>query len=160
MLVDEVRKRTRIHWPIVTSWPEGSVPVVAVGPERELAHFAGPYAQQPAAPNGAAEGYRIRVETTGRTAPSVLVIGNDARGVLFGVGRLLRELRMARDDVAIADDVNISTAPEVSATRTPARVPPENELVRRLGRADLGAIHQGPGRVRDECRRADTAAFG
>ncbi len=112
MLVDEVRKRTRVHWPIVTSWPEGSVPVVAVGPERELAHFAGPYAQQPAATNGAAEGYRIRVETTGRAAPAVLVIGNDARGVLFGVGRLLRELRMARDDVAVADDVNISAAPK------------------------------------------------
>ena len=43
-----------------------------------------------AAPKGA-EGYRIGAEADGL---GVVVAGNDARGVLFGVGRLLRELRM------------------------------------------------------------------
>src|SRR5580704_8825449 len=41
MLVDEVRKRTRISWPIVTAWPEGTVPVIAVGSKKDLVAFAG-----------------------------------------------------------------------------------------------------------------------
>ena len=36
-----------------------------------------------------AEGYRIRVVTEGRGAPAVLIAGNDSRGVLFGIGRLM-----------------------------------------------------------------------
>jgi hypothetical protein len=112
MLVDEVRKRTRINWPIVTAWPEETVPVVAVGAEKDLAAFAGGFAQKLGVSNGAPEGYRIRVEAEGRAAPAVFVIGNDARGVLFGVGRLLRELRMARDNVVLDPGINIATAPK------------------------------------------------
>ena len=47
-----------------------------------------------------------------RTNPVVLIAGNDARGVLFGVGRLLRELRMQRGSVTLNDDLNIATAPK------------------------------------------------
>ena len=41
----------------------------------------------------AAEGYRLRVVDA--KPPIVIVAGNDSRGVLFGVGRLLRELRIS-----------------------------------------------------------------
>jgi hypothetical protein len=41
----------------------------------------------------------------------VTVTGNDARGVLFGVGRLLRELRMARGSVQIPDGFAETSAP-------------------------------------------------
>jgi hypothetical protein len=43
--------------------------------------------------------------------PVITVAGNDSRGVLFGVGRLLRALRMTRGNVGIADDFSITTAP-------------------------------------------------
>lgn len=56
--------------------------------------------------SGAADGYTLAVEP-GR----VVVSGNDARGVLFGVGRLLREARMERQVFTIADGVKITTAP-------------------------------------------------
>ena len=39
--------------------------------------------------------------------------GNDARGVLFGVGRLLRELRMDRDRVLLPSAFRIATAPRI-----------------------------------------------
>jgi hypothetical protein len=112
MLVDEVRKRTRISWPIVTAWPEETVPVIAVGSEKDLAGLAGGYAQKLAVLNGAPEGYRIRFRAEGRAAPVVFVIGSDARGVLFGAGRLLRELRMARDSVTLDSGFNLTTAPK------------------------------------------------
>ena len=41
----------------------------------------------------------------------MLVAGNDARGVLFGVGRLLRGLRMTPGKVALPDGLNLTSAP-------------------------------------------------
>ncbi|MCC7496327.1 MAG: hypothetical protein IT160_02040 [Bryobacterales bacterium] len=56
---------------------------------------------------GPADGYTLAVET-GR----VVVSGNDARGVLFGAGRLLREARMERQVFTIADGLRITAAPK------------------------------------------------
>ena len=113
MLVDEVQKRTLIRWELVHAWPNDAVPVIAVGPEASRETFAGPFqttiSSQPAVKG--AEGYRIAVRREGGSAPAVLVIGNDARGVLFGVGRLLRELRLARGRVTLVDDFHVATAP-------------------------------------------------
>ena len=41
----------------------------------------------------------------------MVVAGNDARGVLFGVGRLLRCLHTDRQSVAVPADLNLATAP-------------------------------------------------
>src|SRR6185369_5478291 len=68
VLIEEVEKRTQIRWPAGVS---GS-PVIAL--ERG---------------QGPAEGFTIRASASG-----VTISGNDARGVLFGVGRLLRVLDM------------------------------------------------------------------
>ena len=87
VLVEEVEKRTGIRWPVAPS---------ANGVRIEVAeHAARP-----------AEGYRIEVRGN-----SVQVTGNDARGVLFGVGRLLRELRMDRGSVGIPDGWSETSAP-------------------------------------------------
>ncbi len=114
MLIEEVEKRTLVRWDVVHAWPAGSAPAVAVGPVSSLETFAGPFAEQLSAQPAVdeAEGYRIRVMTTQRSTPVVLVVGNDARGVLFGVGRLLREMHMARGTVSIAGTLSISTAPK------------------------------------------------
>ena len=57
-----------------------------------------------------AEGYRLCVATN-RSVPAVLVVGNDPRGVMFGVGRLLRELRLAKGKISVAGDLRIESAP-------------------------------------------------
>jgi len=98
MLVEEVEKRTMVRWQVVHEWPDDSVPVVAVGPSSSLKAFAGPLAKAVAdrPVKEGAEGYRIFVLTEGRKAPTVFVVGNDERGVLFGCGRLLQEMQMTR----------------------------------------------------------------
>jgi hypothetical protein len=87
MLVEEVEKRTGIRWPVAPSAPGIRVEVTTA----------------PAAP---AEGYHIKV-----AADSVRVTGNDTRGVLFGIGRLLREMRMDRGAVSIPDNCSETSAP-------------------------------------------------
>src|SRR5438105_2999745 len=88
MLVDEVEKRTGIRWPVTQGSNHVRIEIVT----------------QPAAPP---EGYRIEVKDH-----FVHVAGNDARGVLYGVGRLLRELQMEKGMVTIADGWSESSAPK------------------------------------------------
>ncbi len=88
VLVEEVDKRTGIRWRLEQA---------AEGVRIELA-------EKPAAP---AEGYHIEVQNG-----SVRVTGNDRRGLLFGVGRLLRELRMERGAVSIPEGWTETSAPK------------------------------------------------
>jgi hypothetical protein len=114
LLTDEVRQRSLVRWEVAHAWPADSTPVIAVGPASALKQFAGRYAKGLEAAPGVdkKEGYRISIKKAGRAAPAVCVVGNDARGVLFGVGRLLRELRLARGRVALPDDFELTTAPQ------------------------------------------------
>ena len=95
MLVEEVEKRSQIQWPVAASRPSAARPAVIV--------------ERPGA-TGPAEGYRVRVDRRA-AAPALVISGNDSRGVLFGIGRVLRELRLSGGQAAIRDDLNISTAP-------------------------------------------------
>jgi len=89
VLVEEVAKRSRITLPAGEA-VEGRPSIII---ERGS--------------GGPAEGYRINT-----AASSVTVTGNDARGVLFGVGRLLRLLELRRDSIKIGGDTSITSAPE------------------------------------------------
>ncbi|MCX5756981.1 MAG: hypothetical protein NTU83_00435 [Candidatus Hydrogenedentes bacterium] len=111
MLIDEVAKRTRITWRETHEWPAGAA-VVAVGPAKSLAAFAGPRADAFGSAPDKAEGYRLRTFDSGG-APAAIVAGNDVRGVLYGIGRLLRELRMERDGIHVTANLDVATAPAV-----------------------------------------------
>lgn len=106
MLLDEVEKRTRLRWPCTADRPAPGVPVIAVAPYRSLAAFAGRV--QIDGDTGAAEGYHIRSDSR---QPAVYVIGNDERGVLFGIGHILRNLRMDKGKATLPAGINVSTAP-------------------------------------------------
>ena len=88
MLRDEAAKRTQIRWEIGAG--SGAVITISRG-------------------HGPAEGYTLRV-----SGGQVSVIGNDARGVLFGIGRLLREMHMGHGRITIEDGLNITTSPKYS----------------------------------------------
>jgi hypothetical protein len=85
LLRDEVRKRSQILWRSGAS--SGSVVRVRRG-------------------SGPAEGYTI-----GSDAHGVTIAGNDARGILFGIGRLLRELRMEPGSIQLPAGFHQTSAP-------------------------------------------------
>jgi len=108
MFVDEVQKRTQIRWQVTHKWPAAGQSVVAVGPASALKGFAGKYADELAkAPVGKAEGFHILGKSN-----DVLVVGNDARGVLFGIGYLLRHMHLNPGKITLADNLNVTTAPK------------------------------------------------
>ncbi|MGA2134905.1 MAG: hypothetical protein ABSH50_21675, partial [Bryobacteraceae bacterium] len=55
---------------------------------------------------GPPEGYAIR-----SSAHEVAISGSDSRGILFGIGRLLRELRIARGSIQLSDGFAENSAP-------------------------------------------------
>jgi len=115
MLIEEVEKRTQIRWREVETWPAAANgPVIALGTAASLSPVAGPHSQAVAQPRDftAAEGFRLRV--LGGKSPAVLCIGNDARGVLFAAGRLLRELRMSSGKALVSEALDVQTAPQVA----------------------------------------------
>ena len=113
MLVDEVAKRGQMaRWEIAREWPREARAVIAIGREPTLTGSSAQIGAAFAAGDAArpAEGYTLRVATNG-SAPHALVLGNDERGVLFGVGRLLRSSQIERGRVGIASNLGVTTAP-------------------------------------------------
>jgi hypothetical protein len=106
MLVDEIAKRTRIRLAVSESL-SGARPAILVCQESGLRALGRNFAGRLIPAAAGAEGYRVQVADG-----VVLVLGNDARGTLFGVGALLRRLRMERDAVDAPDDLALATAPK------------------------------------------------
>ncbi|MBB6251150.1 hypothetical protein [Nitrospirillum iridis] len=94
MLVDEVSKRTGVSWPLVPAAGQAKVRIV-------ITHATG--AKKP-------EGYSLRTERRGNQA-TLVIAGNDHRGVLFGIGHVLRTLAMAPGRVVLDQPLNLSTSP-------------------------------------------------
>ncbi len=107
MLVDEVAKRTHVRLPVQTGWPKDERPAIGVASVASLDKLGGELAAEMAKQSpDKAEGFRVRSDDG-----SVVVAGNDERGVLFGIGYLLRHLRMGDQRLALADNLDVTTAP-------------------------------------------------
>src|ERR1051326_9164231 len=109
MLAEEVAKRTRLRWARENSWPANGAPVILVGSTRSLQPFAKSRGVE-IPPRIASEGYHIWNE--GAPAPVLWIAGDDSRGVLFGVGCLLRALRFEPQKIWLPADFRADTAPQ------------------------------------------------
>ncbi|GAC1467109.1 MAG: hypothetical protein NVSMB9_08380 [Isosphaeraceae bacterium] len=108
-----VEEHTGLRWEVGPGRPEGRGPWVAIGLRSSAKDWAGPLAgrvEQGREPE-AAEGFQIVSDPSIR---GVAVAGVDLRGVLFGVGRLLRELRMSKGTVLLPGSFHLTSAPRVA----------------------------------------------
>jgi hypothetical protein len=115
MLVEEVNKRSHAQWERQDQWPTGNTPVILIGqgdPVRAIAARQG-IRLSPEAGTGGREGYSIGVERA-QAGPVVWIAGNDVRGVLFGVGHLLRTLRIERAKISLPSGFRVQTAPQTA----------------------------------------------
>ena len=114
VLVEEVEKRAKICWQVVEEAPDDAPVLIVVGQAAGLApRFEQDEGMSAWLKEGAAspaDGFRIR---TLRAANStqIIIAGNDARGVLFGVGYLLRHLELSGGSASLKKEIHISTAP-------------------------------------------------
>ena len=90
-LADEIHQRTGLRWPVTTAAAATDIASIRLSVD-------------PAVPGP--EGYRIR--TAGRR---IEIAGSDSRGVLYGVGRFLRNLDWAPGRVSLAEPLNVESKP-------------------------------------------------
>ena len=109
MLLDEVEKRSWIRWTVSSKLPQAGAKGVVLGQTKAIIRsFPLLAAKLKAGDNHQPEGYQILTLESGL----VIIAGNDARGVLFGAGRLLRLMDYSREKVVLPTAVNLSTAPK------------------------------------------------
>ncbi len=110
VLQEEIQKRSAILIPVIAKWFGTPQTIIAVGQESDLAKFPENFrsAISKMDPIGK-DGYQIVVMDDSK---AVLVIGHDPRGVLYGVGKLLRNLEIIPYKILIDKHIKIASTPK------------------------------------------------
>jgi hypothetical protein len=107
VLREEIQKRTGVQLSTLTEWPKNQRSVIAVGQTGQMKILAGPYSDVLEDEQVLSkEGFRLSIKEN-----AILVTGNDPRGVLYGIGKLLRILRMKPGSISVPEDLDITTSP-------------------------------------------------
>jgi hypothetical protein len=119
ILTEEIAKRAGVSWPIVTRWPsagKGSAVIAVCGtpiPGEWATHLPAALLADLKSVSHKAEGFHIRgLPAEGDRPATVWVVGNDSRGAMFGVGKLLRSLEWGKGTVGLPAGLTIDLAPD------------------------------------------------
>ncbi|MHC4259364.1 MAG: beta-N-acetylhexosaminidase family protein, partial [Planctomycetota bacterium] len=110
MLRDEIQERTRITLDIASKMPNSTRAAIVIGTGKGFTKKVCTPPPGLAIPQEP-EGYALWVDTDKRKAPTVCLAGYDDRGALYATGRLLRLLKMTRDNIKLDGNVKLATAP-------------------------------------------------
>ena len=113
VLVEEAEKRTGVRWTQRAGWPESGAVVVATSNLDDVAGGENaPDEIRKSVTRLKREGFVIAVDVTRPKQPVVWVVGADARGVLFGVGKLLRVMKLTKGAATLDGTTKLVTSPE------------------------------------------------
>ncbi|GAB3908650.1 hypothetical protein GCM10028803_44680 [Larkinella knui] len=108
ILQQEVQKRSGIKW-VVTRKATAKTPVIYLTLDSDLSALPTALRQElNRMPALKSEGFKLLTVDNSNT---VVVAGNDARGILYGIGRFLRKLEMQPGMIAVPAGLSIATSP-------------------------------------------------
>ncbi|MHC4482480.1 MAG: hypothetical protein ACYSW4_02915 [Planctomycetota bacterium] len=113
VLQEEIQKRTGIKLPVTGDWPGGGKAVIAVGLQPQIHQVTAPLillSDSSPMVRPASEGFCLVVKSKPQRA--AVIIAKDARGLLYGIGRLLRKMRLRPGSIQVPDGLRIITAPK------------------------------------------------
>ncbi|HZJ20546.1 MAG TPA: hypothetical protein VFD35_09380, partial [Pricia sp.] len=110
VLSEEIGKRTGLKLGRNDAWGTDPVIAVALTGENELYGRSMP-ARNDTQPEYKKEGYRL-VHENKNGEDVIWIIGADKRGVLYGIGKLLRTTDMRQGQLSISEDTDTSESPE------------------------------------------------
>jgi hypothetical protein len=112
VLAEEILKRTNLAVNTSQAWPKAGVSTFALvlSSDTELKGRKIPAGTGVDRPETKKEGYRVVTETQGNSTVT-WIIGADARGVLFGTGWVLRNLRMDKNLLVLDKSVDYASSP-------------------------------------------------
>src|SRR5450432_2790043 len=106
MLAEEIEKRTQLRLKVQTQPADG--PAFVLGRSDQIKSLTPRLAGVP----DKAEGFTLRSAPEG-SKPLAVATGYDDRGVVFGTGYLLRQLRMGRQRLELEPGLNLTTSPVI-----------------------------------------------
>ena len=110
VLVEEVAARTGLRWERTDAWQRGKT-IIAITSQPQAWGRNMPARAGSNLPEARPDGYRVFVERPSDAPPVVWIQAADARGTLFGVGELLRNLDWAKGKAALPGDFDVAVAP-------------------------------------------------
>ena len=111
VLTEEIGKRTGLSLKSDDKWVHHTIIALAIKGDKELYGTPVPISTGENATKIKKEGYRI-FHKTGNDKDILWIIGNDARGVLYGIGKLLRTAKMTDQKITIDSHIDFSSSPE------------------------------------------------
>jgi hypothetical protein len=114
VISEEIEKRTSVKWDDGRSTKESKNTIaIVLSKDKKLLGKTVPVRHGDNLPEMKAEGYRVFVETV-EEKNTIWIIGADERGVLYGIGQILRTARMEKDLISIAKNYEIASSPMYS----------------------------------------------
>ena len=111
VLTEEIEKRTGISLEKNTNWDSSITIALALSSDNQLFGKELPFKSAEDAQELKKEGYRIyHASKDGHN--TLWILGADARGVLYGIGKLLRTAKMKKGNISIDSNIDFSEAPE------------------------------------------------
>ena len=110
VLQEEVAKRTSITFPLSKHWDKSTIIALAISKDENLDGVKVPKRAGTNLPEDKIEGYRI-VSEKSKDKTIVWIIGADTRGVLFGIGKLLRTATMTNHKINLEEPLDFATSP-------------------------------------------------
>ena len=111
ILTEEIEKRTLLSLEISDNWTKKTTIAVALSRDNDLYNANVPKREDLNSAEWENEGYRLFHEKN--NGSNILwIIGADARGVLYGIGHLLRVAEMREGIITIPGGIDVATSPE------------------------------------------------
>ena len=111
ILTEEIAKRTSLQLKSTDAWSSATVIACALSADKELYGEPLPNRTGNDLPEFKKEGYRLYHEV--RDSKNILwIIGADARGVIYGIGKLLATSIMKDKLIAMTANIDIASSPE------------------------------------------------
>ena len=113
ILTEEIARRTGLKWQVTTQWPAKADCIIAISSVANPPGWQNRLGMASSSVPLKAEGFSINITSAANGNPSVVAItGNDSRGEMFGVGKLLRSLDWTVGAVSIDARFKASESPD------------------------------------------------
>src|SRR5688500_16107625 len=113
ILTEEISKRTSLVLELSEAWPNETVIACVLSSDKDLYGEPLPSHAGRDLPELKEEGYRLYHEV--RNSRNILwIIGGDARGILYGIGKLLATSIITDKQILLTSNVDIASSPEFS----------------------------------------------
>lgn len=111
VLNEEVAKRTSLQLQKADNWDSKTIIALVLSTDKELLGQPLPANEKQDGPEFRKEGFRLKyAEENGKKV--LWIIGADARGVLYGIGKLLRIAAMEDGKFTLPEAVDLASSPE------------------------------------------------